>query len=100
MSKFYKDFQSIEIPSFLQNWQDDSWGNDVTASSRKELSDKADLVVWVNPDDPEAREMWEDFKYIIILEDKDRNEIQGREAKTEAEALEAIDELEEIARGL
>lgn len=91
--RFYKDFPSIEIPSFLLEWEDTSWGNDVTASSEKALAGDCSLVVWVNPDEASLREVWEDFKYIVILQDVDRNEIQGRETKTEEEALEAIREL-------
>lgn len=91
---FYKDFQSIEVPSFLLEWEDTSWGNDVTASSEKKLSDGFSLVVWVNPDEIELREMWEEFKYCVILQDEDRNEVRGMEVKTDEEAIEAIRELE------
>lgn len=95
MSKntFYKEFPSIKIPDFLKDWADTSWGNDVTASSEFSLLGNCSLVVWVNPDEVELREMWEDYKYIVILQDENRDEIQGRPTKTEEEAREAIREL-------
>ena len=92
--KFYNAFPEIEIPAFLQDWEDDSWGNNVTASSRKDLPFGAALIVWVNSDKIEEREIWEGSKYIVVLEDESGDPIADEwESNTEAEALKAIEHL-------
>lgn len=97
MDKFYNQFPEIKIPAFLQNWEDDSWGNNVTASSRKDLPLGAAIIVWVNSDKVENREMWEGSKYIVVLEDESGDPLADEwEANTEEEALKAISHFEVV----
>jgi hypothetical protein len=96
MTKFYKEFPSIEIPSFLLDWEDSSWGNDATASSRKGLPSGNDLVIWVNPDDIEDREWFDGHKFLIVLENEAGDPIREILADQEIEVLASIKSLESI----
>lgn len=95
MTTQYKEYNDIAIPACLDNneWEDISWHNDATASSLEVTDENMKVQVWVNSDDVNLRECFEDFKYMVTLLDDEFGDLSedGIGCNTEEELLQAIE---------
>lgn len=96
MTTYYKEYPEIQVPAFLDKapWEDTSWHNDATASSVWDLDcgmEPRSIRVWVNADKVEDRETFEEFKYMVVLEESENgNYIHCEPANTDKDAVALI----------
>lgn len=101
MKKYFKDFQDIAIPAFLQNekWEDVSWGNDA-APRVQYVTDPAcpyELTVWVQHPNPAKRELSDTRRFSVVVYEKSTgDELEGDETDSPAEARRLIDHWERV----
>jgi hypothetical protein len=75
----FKEFPTIEIPPFLNGWEDFSWHNDACGKMEHPLVQGAEypkLRLWVEEDSVSEREVI-DFKYCLELIDAEEHECDG-----------------------